>query len=105
MFIGFYRLNNKEYFNIYYKNKLGYEEWRKDTFSPLCKNIEILDFKISGKTYQEKQDNLKQLAIDWQLYFSGLSWSYSELTEISNYFYKNGRKYGLLKEFKENCII
>jgi len=104
MFIGFYRLDNEEYFNIYYKNKYGYEEWQKDTFCPDVKDIAILDFKISGITYKDRKESLEELAIEWQLEFSNLSWSYSELAEIENYFYKNGKKYGLLKEFKENCI-
>lgn len=104
MFIGFYRLDNKEYFDIYYKNSLGYEEWHKNTFNPNVEDITILDFKIGGKDYQERKENLKELAINWQLYFAGLEWSYGELMAIGNYFYENGKKYGLLKEFKENCI-
>ena len=110
MFIGFYELDNKEKFNIYhYRNSDRYrvnewEIWLKDTFSPNIKNIRFLDFKISGKSYQEKKDSLEQLAKDWQSWFSGLSWSYGEYAEIENYFYKNAKRYGLLKEFKENCI-
>lgn len=104
MFIGYYELENKEpYFNIYYKNKSGYEEWREDTFNGVY-NIETLDFKISGKTYREKQASLEDLAKDWQHNFSWLDWSYGELMEINNYFYENGKRYGLLKVFKENCI-
>lgn len=104
MFIGYYELEGKEHFNIYYKNTCGYREWQKDTFSPITKNEKILDFKLSGKTYQEKQNSLRDLAIEWQLIFASLSWSYLELAEIQNYFYENGKRYGLLKEFKENCI-
>jgi len=104
MFIGYYELDNKEYFNIYYKNKDGYDTWYSDTFSPTCKNINILNFIIYGSTYKDRKEYLRELAIKWQLEFSNLSWSYGELAEIENYFYKNGKKYGLLKEFKENCI-
>ena len=104
MFIGYYELDGKKYFNIYYKNTCGYGEWQKDTFSPITKNIKTLDFKLSGKTYQEKQSSLRDLAIDWQLNFASLSWSYLELAEIQNYFLENGKRYGLLQEFKENGI-
>lgn len=105
MFIGYYKLENEqECFAIYYKNKLGYNEWNKDTFCPYCHNIRTLDFKISGKNYQERQASLRDLAIDYSNNFAGLSWSYSELAEIGDYFYKNGKRYGLLKEFKKNCI-
>ncbi len=104
MFIGKYEIDNREYFNIYYRNKDEYKLWNSDTFSPNIKNIETLDFKISGKNYEEKKASLKDLAINWQNNYSSLSWSYSELAEINNYFYENGKRYGLLKEFRENAI-
>jgi hypothetical protein len=104
MFIGKYELEGKEYFAIYYKNKYGYDEWHKDTFSPTCENIETLDFKIGGKTYQEKKANLEELAKDWQYNFCSLSWSYGELAEIQGYFYENAKRYGLVKVFRENAI-
>lgn len=104
MFIGVYELDNKKHFNIYYKNKYGYEEWFKDTFSPECK-YETLDFKISGKTYQERKASLEDLAKDWQLHFSNFSWSWGEIAEITNYFYDMAKRFGLVKEFKENGII
>ena len=104
MFIGKYELDNKEYFSIYYKCKEGYDAWHEDTFSPLTKNIETLDFKITGKTYREKQASLEDLAKEWQLRFWQYSWSYGELYEINNYFYENGKRYGLLNVFHENGI-
>lgn len=103
MFIGYYELeNNESYFNIYYKNSGGYRQWQEETFNVY--NIEILDFKIIGKNYKERKNNLEELAKNWQLNFSWLDWSYNELAIISNYFYKNAKRYGLLKEFKENGI-
>ena len=106
MFIGYYEdSNGNEYFNnLYYKNSNGYREWFKDSFSPMTENVRVLDFKIQGNNYQEKRAYLEDLAIDWSTFFAGLDWSYSELAEIQNWFYTNGKRYGLLKEFKENCI-
>jgi hypothetical protein len=104
MFIGCYTLDKQEKNYIYYKNKYGLEEWEKDTFRPDTENIKILDFTIKGKSYQEKKENARQLAIDWQLNFACLSWSYGELFEITSYFEKIGKRYGLLKELKENAI-
>lgn len=107
MFLGYYELNGKEHFDIYfYSNwgEQGYKLWHEETFSPLCKNIKTLDFKISGKTYKERKASLQDLAIDYSNNFASLSWSYGELAEIEKYFYNNGKRYGLLKEFKENCI-
>ena len=104
MFLGFYMLDGKEHFNIYYKCREGYEAWHRDTFSPTCEDIATLDFKIGGKTYQERKANLEEIAILWQLHWSYLSWSYSELYEIGNYFLENGKRYGLLRVFHENAI-
>ena len=100
MFIGKYEQNGEIFNNIYYK----WDAWQEDTFSPNVKNIELLEFKIGGKTYEERKNNLQQLAIDYQLQFAWLPWSYVELYEIENYFQTNAKRYGLLKEFKENCI-
>lgn len=104
MFIGKYELENEIYFYIYYKKNGGWSAFHKDTFSPLTKNIEILDLKVSGKTYKERKSNLYDLAIKYQYNFAPLSWSYGELVEICDFFEKNGKRYGLLKEFKENAI-
>lgn len=104
MFIGKYELDGKVCNNIYYSNFNGFRKWHKDTFSPTCENIEELHFHIRGKNYQERKANLEDLAKDWQLNFSQYSWSWGELAEICNWFYENGKRYGLLREFKENAI-
>lgn len=105
MFIGYFKLNGEEHFGIYYKNSQGYDLWHKETFSPDCKDIAILDFTIKGKTYEEKKAYLEYLAKDWQNWFAGLGWSYGEYAEIEAYFYENAKRYGLVKVFKENAII
>lgn len=55
--------------------------------------------------YYELKEKARQEAIDWQLDFSNHSYSYYELMEFGEYFYKLGKRYGLLREFRENCII
>lgn len=104
MFLGKYEENGKEYFYIYYKNKYGYKEWYKDTFSPNIENIMVLDLSIHGKNYEEKKACAEELAKDYQYNFACLSWSYGELATICEYFKRIGKRYGLLKEFKENAI-
>ena len=111
MFIGKYELDGKEYNNIYYYGKniygnynSGWDLWHEDTFSPFCKNIKLLDFRLHGKTYKERKNSLIELAKEWQYDFSSLSWSYGELAEICDWFYENGKRYGLLREFHENAI-
>lgn len=104
MFIGCYTLDKQQQNYLYYNCREGWKQWHADTFSPETKDIDLLVLKVSGKTYQERQGNARQLAIDWQVNFSYLPWSYSELAEITSYFEKIGKRYGLLKEFKENAI-
>ncbi|MBO7671963.1 hypothetical protein J6S88_00990 [bacterium] len=86
------------------EEKLCYrwEEVHNYTFSPEVEIIAITDFKVRGKTYQEKQLSLRDQAILWSYADFPLSWG--EAVWIANYFYKNGKRYGLLKEFKENGI-
>ena len=56
-------------------------------------------------TYQEKQKQLRQEALDFQFMSNDKDLSYSEIAEIQGYFYKKGKALGLLKEFRENGII
>lgn len=56
-------------------------------------------------TYQEKKADVREKAINFQQMFSECDFSYSEIIEYQNYFLKQGKRYGLLKEFRENGII
>jgi hypothetical protein len=51
------------------------------------------------------QDQARQLAIDWQSQAGKKSLSYAELAAWAGFFRKLGKRFGLLKEFKENGII
>lgn len=58
--------------------------------------------KISKiKSKEEARDE----AIEWQNWASNQNLSYGELAQYQNYFTKLARKFGLLREFKENGII
>lgn len=64
-----------------------------------------IPLKVSGKTYQERKNDLQNKAIEWSnTQGSYPRWSYSELGEIQDFFERNGKRYGLLKEFQENAI-
>lgn len=64
-----------------------------------------IPLQVSGRTYQERQNDLREKAIEWSNNLNEFpNWSYSELGDISEFFETNGRRYGLLKEFQENCI-
>lgn len=63
----------------------------------------VLKLAVSGRTYQEKKNALRDLAIEYSgMDTSGLSWA--ELGAIEEFFTVAGRRFGLLSEFKENCI-
>ena len=55
-------------------------------------------------SYEYYKNKARLKAIEWQLDFDSNNYSYSELLEYQNYFKKIGKRYGLLKEFKENGI-
>ncbi len=61
---------------------------------------------ISGKNYQEKKADLRNKAIEYQsTYYEFCNYSYSELSDIQTFFETNGGRYGLITEFKNECII
>lgn len=54
--------------------------------------------------YQTGKEKARQIAIDWQIETSEQNYSYGELADYGEYFRKIGKRYGLLKEFRENGI-
>ena len=53
-------------------------------------------------TYAERKENARQIAIDWQLNESDYPYSYGGMAILTNYFYRLGKRYGLLREFRMN---
>lgn len=47
---------------------------------------------------------LRDFAVEWQYNFASLNYSIGELCDYQNFFREYGRKYGLLKEFRENGL-
>ena len=56
------------------------------------------------KTYQEKKENAREIAIQWQLNDGDYPYSHEGLAILGEYFHKIGKRYGLLKEFRKNGI-
>lgn len=54
--------------------------------------------------YAERKAAAEQEAIEWLSDFANHNYSYDELAEWADYFRKLGKKYGLLREFRENGI-
>ena len=55
--------------------------------------------------YQRAKERARDKAIEWQLDFNNQNYSYGELVYYGNYFERLAKRYGLVKEFKENGII
>ena len=103
MFFASYKdASGKEHANLYF----NHEQFYKDTFSPECEILQVIVFSISGKNYQERKQYLEELAIDYSnAWYDMDSLSYGEFAIITDFFERNGKRYGLLTEFKENAII
>ena len=60
------------------------------------------------QTYQERKEQVRQEAIEWQYDYFGTedapSISLGELAWWHDHFRRLGRRYGLLEEFRENGI-
>ena len=57
------------------------------------------------QTYNEKKQILQDFAILWQDYTKTVNFSWDDLTKWGAFFTEYGKKYGLLREFRENGII
>lgn len=87
----------------------------KEAFRLFCKyetdQVSELTFKVLGlndsrpHTYKEYQDLIRNIAIFWQYDFEKFNYSYSDLSVYQEFFEDIGRKYGLIREFRENAII
>ena len=54
--------------------------------------------------YAQCKENARNEAIRWQNSFAWNSYSYYDILEKSEHLRKLGKRYGLLREFKENGI-
>lgn len=60
------------------------------------------------KTYKENKEAARRQAIDYQNTFGSVEnmpTYYSDIIEANEHFEKIGKRYGLLKEFKENGML
>lgn len=55
--------------------------------------------------YQYRKNNARNKAIEWQADFCNHDYSWGEIAEFQAMFYKLARRYGLVREFRENGII
>lgn len=82
-----------------------YDEMHRETFSPEYFINRVIDTnRLPGKSYADKKALLRDQAIDYSLQ-NNFTMYWSEFAAIEDYFEKYGRRYGLIKEFRENGII
>lgn len=55
--------------------------------------------------YQIGKIKARNKAIEWQIDFELCNYAWSDLAYFCEYFTKLGKRYGLLREFRENGII
>lgn len=60
--------------------------------------------KARRRTYQEAKEAARQFAINTQNIISGEALSYGFLADIQYTLHQLGKHFGLVREFKENCI-
>ena len=60
--------------------------------------------KASRKTYQEAKEAARLFAIDVQNIINENNFSYGEIADTSDILHALGRHFGLVREFRENCI-
>ena len=55
--------------------------------------------------YQRAKARARDIAIEWQNDFDNHNYSYGELAYYGDYFERLAKRYGLVREFRENGII
>lgn len=101
-FARFKKADGTEHAELY-NGRFAWDKYHSDTFSPLTEHIAFIEFKLTGNDYQSRKRSCENIAVEWShADTSGLYMS--ELIDISDWFYKNGKRYGLLNEFRENAI-
>jgi len=80
-----------------------WDEYHADTFNPEVEPLEIIDFAVKGKNYRERQSSVETTARDFQAADIG-GLFVSDYARICEWFTTMGKRYGLLKEFRENAV-
>lgn len=84
-------------------------EYLNDTFCPdsiITKIITYESYPLIDETYSVRKQYAREAAQFFQAAFTaGTVFSYDDIAKITNILEKWARKYGLIREFRENGII
>lgn len=83
--------------------KYDLEQLDVDTFL-VHGEVHFWTVKKHLSAYDKAKTALHDFAIDFQRKASELDYSYGEFARWQDFFEFYGKKYGLLREFRENCI-
>ena len=92
---------------IYFENSAGYQAFIRDTWNPDTRIIDRFPLHISGSTYEERKEHARELAQRFQSAdsdASGGGFSYGEYATMCEFFENAARRFGLIREFRENGI-
>lgn len=89
--------------NLYH----DFQDYVKDTFSPEVETLEIIPLSVHGKNYRERRADLEDKAVLFQHdYFDeDVEIDLFDASDIMHWFERMGKRYGLLKEFRENAVL
>lgn len=79
------------------------QDFDRDTLSSVYKDLFCFDFRPMGRTYASKKAYVREAAVRFSC-CEPPDMSYAELAYITDLFSKLGKRFGLLREFRENGI-
>jgi len=103
-----YRIAKVQLNNGKIDKMLLYNDYDYKCIIKAYKLLELITLEVKGKTYTEKSNFLRDLAIDFSLFNTSdcdIDLSMEEITNICAWFTEKARMYGLTNEFRENAII
>ena len=69
------------------------------------RDFNLYNRAFTPSNYREKKFAARTIAINWQADFERFSYSYYDLLCWQTFFEYLGKKYGLLREYRENGIL
>lgn len=103
-----YRIAKVQLNNGKVDKMLLYNDYDYKCIIKAYKLLELITLEVKGKTYNEKSNFLRDLAIDYSLFNSSdcdIDLSMDEISNICAWFTEKAKMYGLTNEFRENAII
>lgn len=91
--------------NVITKTYTRWDDYHADTFCPDYETLWLTDFKVRGKNYAERKACAEDIGISFSHAMGTWYPSWMELAEVTGKLENIAKRYGLVKEFKENALI